>query len=89
MQADPRRVARKRRSIFWDDPSVSREPDLPVECTACEAAIGLRISSASRETWKETMRFAARSSLPVGAWLLTKPPAVTIPILPARSYEGV
>ena len=54
MNADPRRIARKRRSTFWDELSVSREPDFPFEFVTDGTAICLWSAPASGKAWRRT-----------------------------------
>lgn len=67
---------------------MSIEPDLPLEFVVRGTAISQQGTSSTREAWKESVRTAARSALPAGAWLLDRPLAVTIFIFPATTMQG-
>ncbi|MGE6739371.1 RusA family crossover junction endodeoxyribonuclease [Allorhizobium pseudoryzae] len=63
-------------------------PDLPLEFIIEGTAISQQGSAQAKETWKTTIRHAARRALPEGSWLITDPLAVTIFLFPRTEMQG-
>ncbi|WP_203561171.1 RusA family crossover junction endodeoxyribonuclease [Jiella pacifica] len=67
---------------------MSLEPPLPLEFLVQGTPTSLQGSARSRDEWQERVRQAARAVIPLDAWLLLQPLAVTIYIFPATVLPG-